>query len=125
MLPLSVSAEGNMTRDDLLELRNARFAVDDNNEPIHDIISVATTVDAVADTVIERNSIAAEDWVFDGVDQWKTSTGGVFYPAKLKIPYSSSIPRMSILDFFLLFYPCNYIKLVLFPRRISTFPTGI
>ena len=29
----------------------------------------------------------------------------------------SSIPHMSILDFFLLFYPCDYIKLVLIPHK--------
>ena len=73
MLPLSVGAGRNMTRDDFLELRNARFTVDDDNEPVPENIPVATTVDAVADTAIDRNTIAAEDWGFDGVDQWRTS----------------------------------------------------
>ena len=116
LLPLSVSAGRNMTRDDFLELRNARFTVDDNNEPVPENIPVATTVDAVADTAIDRNTIAAEDWGFDGVYQWRTSGGGFFSPAKLKTTYSSSITRMSILEFFLLFYPFDYIKLVLVPQ---------
>ena len=55
-----------------MELRNAGFAVDDKNEP------VATPVDTVADTAIDRNTIAADDWGFDGVDQWRTSGGIVF-----------------------------------------------
>ena len=80
MLPLSVSAGQNMTRDNFLELRNAGFAVYDNNEPVPDNIPVATTVDAVADTAVDRNAIAAEDWGFDGVDQWRTSSGGIFLP---------------------------------------------
>ena len=105
-----------MTRDDFLELRNARFAVDDDNEPVPENIPVATNVDAVADTAIDRNTIAAEDWGFDGVDQWRTSGGECFSPAKLKTTYSSSITRMYILGFSLLFYPCDYIKLVLIPQ---------
>ena len=98
------------------ELRNYGFAVDDDNEPVPDKIPVATTVDTVADTAIDRNSIAAEDWGFYGVDQWITSGDGVFSPAKSKTTYSSSIPRMSILESFLLFFPCDYIKLVLTPH---------
>ena len=39
-----------------------------------------------------------------------------FSSAKLKTTGFSSIPLMSILDFFLLFYPCDYIRLVLFPQ---------
>ena len=73
-------------------------------------------VDAVAKTSMSRNDIYAEYWGFDGVDQWRTSGGGVFSPAKLKTTDSSSIPPMSILEFFLLFYPCDYIKLVLIPQ---------
>ena len=125
MLPLSVSAGRNMTCDNFWELRNAGFADNDKNEPITENIPVATTSDAVADTDIDRNAIAAEDWGFDGVDQWRISCGGVFFSAKLKTTYSSSIPRMSILEIFLLFYPCDYIKLVLTPIRINTLPTGI
>ena len=86
-----------MTRDNFSELRNAVFAVDNENEPVTENITVATTVNAFSDTDIDRNAIAAEDWGFDGVDQWRTSGGGVFSPAKLKKTYSSSIPRMSIL----------------------------
>ena len=81
----------------VLELRNTGFAVDDDNEPVPENIPLATTVDNVADTAIDRNTIAAEDWGFDGVDQWRTSGGGVFSPSKLKTTDSSSIPRMSIL----------------------------
>ena len=69
-----------MTRDNVLELRNAGFAVDGDNEPVSENIPVATTVDSVADTFIDRNYIAAEDWGFDSVDQWITSGGGVFLP---------------------------------------------
>ena len=112
-----------MRRDNVLELRNTVFAVDDKNEPVPKNIYVDTTADAVSNTGIDRNASAAEDWVFDGVDQWRTSGGGVFYPAKLKTTDSSSIPCMPILEVFLLFYPCDYIKLVLIP--ISTLPTGI
>ena len=69
-----------MTRDNFLELRNSGFAVDDDNEPVPENIPVATTVDAVADTAIDRNNIDAEDWGFGGVDQWRTSVGGVSLP---------------------------------------------
>ena len=117
MLPLSVSTGRNMTRDNFWDLRNYGFTVDDDNEPVTDNIPVATTVDAVSDTSMERNSIADEDWGFDGVDQWRTSGGGVFSPAKLKTTDSSSIKRMSILEFSLLFYPCDYTKLVLIPQK--------
>ena len=109
MLPLSVSAGQNITRDNFLEIRNARFAVDNNDEPVPDNIPVANTVDAFANTAIDRNAIAAEYWEFGGVDQWRTSGGGIFSPTKLKKTDYSSIPRMSTLDFFLLFYPYNYI----------------
>ena len=34
LLPLSVSAGRNMTRDNFLELRNSGFTVDDDNEPV-------------------------------------------------------------------------------------------
>ena len=78
MLPLSSSAGKTMTRDNFLELRNSGFAVDDDNEPVPENISVATTVDAVADTAIDINAISDEDWGLDGVDQWRTSGGGVF-----------------------------------------------
>ena len=61
-------------------LRNAGFAVDDNNEPVPENMHVATTVYTVADTIIDRNSIAVEDWGFDDIDQWRTSDGGVFLP---------------------------------------------
>ena len=56
-----------------MDLRNSGFAVDENNEPGTNNIPVATTVDAVADTAIDRNSIDAEDWGFDGVDQPRIS----------------------------------------------------
>ena len=68
LLLLSVSTGQNMTRDNVLELRNVGFAVDEDNEPVTENIPVATTVNAVAGTVIDRNIIAAEDRVFDGVD---------------------------------------------------------
>ena len=105
-----------MTRDNFLDLRNAGFVVDDKNEPVPENIPVATTADNVANTDIYRNDIAAEDWVFDGIDQWRISGGEVFSPAKFKTTDSSSISRMSILGNFLLFYPCDYIKLVLVPQ---------
>ena len=105
-----------MTRDHFLELRNAGFAVDDDNEPVPENIPVATTVDSVTDTAIDRNAIAAEYWGFDGVDQWRTSSGGFFPSAKFKTTDSSSIPRMSIFGFCLLLYPCDYIKIVLIPQ---------
>ena len=69
-----------MTRDDFLELRNSILAVDDDNEPVPENITVATTVDAVANTAIDINTIYAEDWGFGGVDQYRTSGGGVFLP---------------------------------------------
>ena len=69
-----------MTRDNFLELRNSGFAVNDDNEPVPENIPVDTTVNTVSDTDIDRNAIAAEDWGFDGVGQWKTSGGGVFLP---------------------------------------------
>ena len=99
-----------------MEIRNARFTVDDDNEPVPENIPVATTVNAVAYTVIDRNAIDDKGWGFDGVDSWRTSGGGVFPPAKLKTTDSSFIPRISILEFFLIFYPCDYIKLVLIPQ---------
>ena len=105
-----------MTHEKISELRNSGFAVDDENEPITENIPVSTTVDAVADTAIDRNAIASEDWGFDGVDQWRTSGGGVFSPSKLKTTDYSSIPSMPILEFFLLFYPCDYIKLTITPQ---------
>ena len=80
LLPLSVSTGRNLTRDNVLELRNAGFAVNDENEPVPENIPVATTVDSVTDTDIDRNQIAAEDWGFYGVDQWRTSGGGFFLP---------------------------------------------
>ena len=80
MLPLSVSAGRNMTRDNFLELRNSELAVDDNNEPIPENIPVDTIVYTVSDTTIYRNATAAEDLGLDGVDQWRTSGGGVFLP---------------------------------------------
>ena len=49
LLPITVSAGKNMTRENVLELMNAGFKVDDNNEPVPENIPVATTVDAVAD----------------------------------------------------------------------------
>ena len=51
-----------------------------NNELVPENIPVATTVEAVADTAIDRNDISDEDWGFGGVDQWRTSGGGVFLP---------------------------------------------
>ena len=105
-----------MTRDNFLEIRNAGFAVDDKNEPVPDNIPVATTFNAVANTSIDKNTIDAEDWFFYGVDQWRTSSGGFFPPAKFKTTESSSIPHLSILGFFLPFYPCDYIKLVIIPQ---------
>ena len=105
-----------MTRGIFLKLSNSGFTVNDDYEPVTYNIPVATTVDAVADTDIGRNAIASEDWGFDGVDQWRTSGGGFFSPAKLKKIDSSSITRISILEFFLLFYLCDYTKLVLIPQ---------
>ena len=58
-----------MTREIFLELRNARFAVDDISETVPKNMPVATTIDTVSYNVIYRNNISAEDWVFDGVDQ--------------------------------------------------------
>ena len=107
MLPLSVSAGQNMKSDNFLVLGNDVFAVNDNNEPVPENIPVATTVDAFTNTAIDRNAITAENWVFDGVDRWRTSDSGVFSPAKLKATDSSTISRMSILELFLLFYPCD------------------
>ena len=78
MFLLSVSAGQNMTRDKILELRNSGFTVDDDNELVPENIPVATTVNAVEDTAIDRNSVADEYWGFDGVDQWRTSGGRVF-----------------------------------------------
>ena len=49
-----------MTCDNFLELRDSGFAVDDNNEPITEKIPVTATVDAIADTAIDRKSISAE-----------------------------------------------------------------
>ena len=57
-----------MTCDDFLELSNSGFAVDDGNEPVPENIPVATTVNAVAYTVIDRNAIDDKGWGFDGVD---------------------------------------------------------
>ena len=48
-----------MTRDDFLYLSNAGLAVNDNNEPVPENISVTTTFDAVTNTNIERNAITA------------------------------------------------------------------
>ena len=78
MLPLSVSAGRNMTRDNFLEVRNDGFTVKDKNEPLPENITVATTVDAVTNTDIYRNAIASDYWGFDDVDQWRTSGAGVF-----------------------------------------------
>ena len=78
LLLLSAIAGGNMTHDNFSELSNSEFTVDDENEPVPENIPVATTVDAVTDTAIDRNAIAADYWGFDGVDQWRTSGGGVF-----------------------------------------------
>ena len=54
LLPLSVSAGQNMTRDNFFELRNVGFAVDDKNKPVPENIHVADTVNAVANTTIEK-----------------------------------------------------------------------
>ena len=81
LLIISVSAGRNIICDNFLELMNAGFAFNDNNKPVPENISVATTFDAVTNTSIDRNSIAAEDWGFDGVDQCRTSGGGVFLPS--------------------------------------------
>ena len=88
-----------MTRDNVLEPRNARLAVNDDNEYFPENIPVATTFNAVANTAIDRNAIAAKDWGFDGVDQGRTSSGGFFTPSKFKTTDSSSIPNISILGF--------------------------
>ena len=60
VLPLSVSSGRNMTRDNFLELRNAGIVVNDKNEPVPDNIYVANTVNAVSNTAIDKNDIAAE-----------------------------------------------------------------
>ena len=57
LLLLSVRSGKNMTRENVLELRNPGFTVDDNNEPITENIPVATTADAVAKTAIDINAI--------------------------------------------------------------------
>ena len=80
MLLLTISAGKNMTRDNFSGPRNAGFAVNDNNEPVLENIHVDITVDSVADTAIDINTISSEDWRFDVVDQWITSGGGVFLP---------------------------------------------
>ena len=80
LLTLSVSAGRNMTHGNFSELRNSGFSVNDENEPVPENIHVATTSNAVANTGIDRNYIAAEDWGFDGVDQWRTYGGGFFLP---------------------------------------------
>ena len=80
MLPFSVSTGQNMTRDNFLVLGNVGFLIDEKNEPVPDNIRVANTFDAVTNTTLDRNSIAAEGWGFDGVDQCRTSGGGVFLP---------------------------------------------
>ena len=67
-----------MTHDNFSELRDARFTVNDDNEPVPENIPVDETVDAVANTVIERKTTAAKDWGFDYVDQWRTSGGRLF-----------------------------------------------
>ena len=58
-----------MTRNIFLELRNSGFVVDDDNEPVSENTLVATTVNSIANIVIGINSISAEYWGFDGVDQ--------------------------------------------------------
>ena len=68
----------NFTNDNLTNGKS--LVINDYNEPVPDNIPVATTVDDVADTAIDINDIAAEDWGFDGVDQWRTSGGGFFLP---------------------------------------------
>ena len=70
-----------MTRDNFSELRNAGFALDDESEPVIENIPVATTVDTVTNTDIYRNDIAAKDFRFDSIYQWRTSGGGFFSPA--------------------------------------------
>ena len=65
---------------EFLELRKSGFVVHDYNEPITENIYVTTTDDAISDTAIDRKSIAAENCGFDGVNQWRTSGGGVFVP---------------------------------------------
>ena len=65
-----------MTHENVLELRNAGFTVDDKNEPVTDNTPLATTVDAAVNTFINRNNIDAEDWGFYGVDQRRISGGG-------------------------------------------------
>ena len=67
-----------MTLDNFSEIRNSGFTVDDANEPIPENIPVATTIDSVSDTTIDKNAIADEDWGFDGVEQWITSFGRGF-----------------------------------------------
>ena len=80
LIPPSVRTGENMTHDNFLDLSNAGFPVYDDIEPVPENISVATTVNTVADNAIDRNVITAEDWGFDGVDQWRTYGGGVFLP---------------------------------------------
>ena len=54
LLPLGVSAGRNMIGDIFLELSNARFKVDGKNEPVPENIHVANTVNAFANTAIEK-----------------------------------------------------------------------
>ena len=58
LLPLSVSAGQNITREIFSELRNVGFVIDDKNEPVPDNIPVANTVHDVTNTTIDRNAIA-------------------------------------------------------------------
>ena len=99
-----------------MDLRNAGLAVNGDNEPVSDKIPIYTTVSTVANPTIGRNTIADEYCLFDGVDQWRTSGSEFIYPTKSKTTDSSSILRISILEFFLLFYPCDYIILILTPH---------
>ena len=84
MLLLTISAGQNMTRDNFSGPRNAGFAVNDNNEPVSENIHVDITVNSVADTAIDINTISSEDWRFDVVDQWITSGGGVFFSLQIE-----------------------------------------
>ena len=70
-----------------MDLRNSGFAVDDNNEPVPENMHVATTVYTVADTVIDRNSIAVEDWEFDDMN---------FYVASQNVTITAEGPLESL-----------------------------
>ena len=95
------------------------------NEPVPENIPVATTVDNVTYTAIDRNAIAAEDWGFGGVDKWRTSGGGVFSPAKLK---TNILHPFHVCTFWNFSFSSTHVitsNSFSYPRQMSTLPMGI